>query len=143
MYAQDRSSCLQQLGNVTCFSDHPYQIGDQNEEAIESGAFWFYRKLGFRPGRPELLAMTQREEAKMASKPDIGPRPDRPATAHVFYEFGDGPRGFWDRFSVRNIGLAVQRHMAAKFNGDPETRASSHFLSLLNLRVDPRGWTRL
>ena len=26
----------------------PYQIGRENEEAISSGAFWFYRKLGFR-----------------------------------------------------------------------------------------------
>ena len=69
---------LHQLTNVTCFSVYPYQLGDHNEEAIKSGAFWFYRKLGFRPGRPELLAMTQREEAKMASKPgisDIGPHP--------------------------------------------------------------------
>ena len=66
---------LHQLSNVTCFSVYPYQLGDQNEEAIKSGAFWFYRKLGFRPGRPELLAMTQREEAKMAKQsfaPHIG-----------------------------------------------------------------------
>ena len=62
---------LHQLTDVTCFSVYPYQLGDQNEEAIKSGAFWFYRKLGFRPGRPELLAMTQREEAKIASKPAI------------------------------------------------------------------------
>ena len=40
---------LHQLTNVTCFSVYPYQLGDQNEEAIKSGAFWFYRKLGFGP----------------------------------------------------------------------------------------------
>jgi hypothetical protein len=36
----------------------------------------------------------------------------------------DNPRraspGDWDRFQVRNIGLAVQRHMAARFAGDAE-----------------------
>ena len=57
---------LHQLAGVTCFSVYPYQIGQDNEEAIQSGAFWFYRKLGFRPGRPDLLALTEREEKKIA-----------------------------------------------------------------------------
>ena len=48
---------LHQLAGITCFSVYPYQIGQDNEEAIQSGAFWFYRKLGFRPGRPDLLAL--------------------------------------------------------------------------------------
>ena len=38
----------QQLFGSTSFSIDPYQIGMENDEAIESGAFWFYRKLGFR-----------------------------------------------------------------------------------------------
>ena len=46
--------CLCHLMGTTCVSVYPYQLGHDNEEAIESGAFWFYRKLGFRPGRPEL-----------------------------------------------------------------------------------------
>ena len=29
-------------------------------------------------------------------------------------------RGAWDRFSMRNIGLAVQRRMARDFDGDAE-----------------------
>src|SRR5208282_1631841 len=138
---------LHQLTDVTCFSVYPYQLGDQNEEAIKSGAFWFYRKLGFRPGRPELLALTQREEAKMISQPAhrTSARTLRKlAAAHVFYEFGDRPRGLWDMFSVRNIGLAVQRRMAEKFEGDPESmcRATSAALAV-NLRVDPRRWKPL
>ena len=60
---------LNQVAGVTCFSVYPYQIGQDNEEAIKSGAFWFYRKLGFRPGKPELLAMTEREEARIARTP--------------------------------------------------------------------------
>ena len=42
------------LLGVTAFSIDPYQLGYENEEGIESGAFWFYRKLGFRPTRPHL-----------------------------------------------------------------------------------------
>src|SRR5271166_5314523 len=133
---------LHQLTDVTCFSIYPYQLGDQNEEAIKSGAFWFYRKLGFRPGRPELLAMTQHEEAMIASKP--GRRTSarilrKLAAAHVFYEFGDGPRGLWDAFSVRNIGLSVQQRMAEEFNGDPHKMRSAVSAALSkNLHVDTR-----
>ena len=138
---------LHQLTDVTCFSVYPYQLGDQNEEAIKSGAFWFYRKLGFRPGRPDLLAMTQREEAKMARKP--GHRTSarilrKLAAAHVFYEFGDGPRGLWDTFSVRNIGLAVQRGMAGKFNGDPDKMRYVVRAALARiLQVDLEAWSAI
>jgi hypothetical protein len=48
---------MRQLLGVTVFSIDPYQIGHENEEGIESGAFWFYRKLGFRPVKPELLKL--------------------------------------------------------------------------------------
>ncbi len=138
---------LHQRTAVTCFSVYPYQLGDQNEEAIGSGAFWFYRKLGFRPGRPALLEMTEREEARMASQPShrTSARTLRKlAAGHVFYEFGGGRRGLWDSFSVRNIGLAVQRRMATEFKGNPAEmcRATSAALAA-NLRVDPRRWNTL
>jgi hypothetical protein len=112
---------LHQLAGVTCFSVYPYQIGQDNEEAIQSGAFWFYRKLGFRPGRPDLLAITEREEKKIAG--DSAHRTSartlrKLAEGHMFFEFGDSPRGRWDSFSIRTLGLAVQRKMAGKFDGD-------------------------
>ena len=136
---------LHQVTNVTCFSVYPYQLGDQNEEAIKSGAFWFYRKLGFRPGRPELLSMTQREEAKIAS--EKGHRTSsrilrKLAAAHVFYEFGDGQRGLWDTFSARNIALSIQQRMAEEFNGDPEKMRRSVSAELARiLHVDPGTWS--
>ena len=30
------------------FTIYPYQLGDDNDEALQSGAWWFYQKLGFR-----------------------------------------------------------------------------------------------
>ncbi len=138
---------LHQLTGVTCFSVYPYQLGHENEEAIKSGAFWFYRKLGFRPGRPELLAISRKEEAKMARDPAhrTSARTLRKlAAGHVFYEFGDGPRGQWDTFSARRIGLAVQHRMAEEFEGDPERmrRATRKDLAQ-NLRVDAGTWSSL
>jgi hypothetical protein len=114
---------LHQLTGVTCFSAYPYQLGHENEEAIKSGAFWFYRKLGFRPGRPELLALAEKEEARMARKPGYRSSPAtlrKLAAHHAFYEFGPRRRGLWDTFSDRNIGFKVQKQMAAQFGSDPE-----------------------
>ena len=138
---------LHQLTGVTCFSIYPYQLGEGNEEAIKSGAFWFYRKLGFRPGNPELLALTQREEQKIAATPGYrtSARTLRKLAAeHVFYEIGDGARGLWDRFSVRNIGFAVQHYMAEKFKGDPGKmrQKTSEWLAEL-LDIDLSGWSAL
>ena len=114
---------LHQLTGVTCISVYPYQIGQDNEEAIESGAFWFYRKLGFRPGRPDLLALTELEETKMKRNPahrTAAATLRKLAEGHMFFEFGGTQNGRWDSFSTRKLGLAVQRKMAADFNGDAE-----------------------
>ena len=113
--------CLCHLMGTTCVSVYPYQLGHDNDEAIESGAFWFYRKLGFRPGRPELQRLAEREEQKIAADHKYR-TPARTlrrlASGHVFYELPGTVVGAWDRFSTRNIGLRVNRRMAGDFGGD-------------------------
>jgi hypothetical protein len=114
---------LHQISGATSISVYPYQIGQDNEEAIQSGAFWFYRKLGFRPGRRDLLQIAEREEAKMLRDPDHRTSAStlrKLASSHIFFEFGTARQGRWDTFSTRNLGLAVQRKMAADFTGDAE-----------------------
>jgi hypothetical protein len=54
---------------VTCFSIDPYQLGHENEEALESGAFWFYRKLGFRSESKDVMRLVAKEEARIAAEP--------------------------------------------------------------------------
>ena len=114
---------MRQLLGVTTFSIEPYQIGHENEEGIESGAFWFYRKLGFRPVRPEILKLTLGEERKMANdrRYRTSARTLRKlAAGYMLFETPDATKksGEWDRFEARNIGLAVQRRMAREFSGD-------------------------
>jgi len=46
------------------FTIDPYQLGLGNDEAIESGAFWFYRKLGFRPMDPAIERLARAEEKR-------------------------------------------------------------------------------
>jgi hypothetical protein len=81
--------CLRALTATKCISIYPYQIGQNNDEAIDSGAFWFYRKLGFRPGRPDLQALCEKEEKKIAANPHYRtPRRTlkRLAEAHMFFD---------------------------------------------------------
>jgi hypothetical protein len=114
---------LSQLHGIRCISVYPYQLGDQNEEAIASGAFWFYRKLGFRPGRPEVRRLLAREEEKIAARPGYRTSPAtlrKLAAGHVFYEMPGAEVGAWDGFRVRNLGFRVNRHMAAHFVGSAE-----------------------
>jgi hypothetical protein len=120
IYAQVLRSLSAWMG-TTVVSVYPYQLGHDNDEAIQSGAFWFYRKLGFRPGRPELLKLVEREEEKIAEDPKYR-TPVRTlkllAAEHVFYELPEAQVGAWDRFSTRNIGLRVNRRMSGEFGGD-------------------------
>jgi hypothetical protein len=120
IYAQ-ALRCLCRLMGTTCVSVYPYQIGQSNDEALESGAFWFYRKLGFRPGRADLLRLAEEEEKKIAAKAGYKTSVRtlrRLAEGHVFYELTGSEVGAWDRFSTRNIGLRVNRRMAEEFGGD-------------------------
>ncbi len=120
--------CLCHLMRATCISVYPYQLGHDNEEAIASGAFWFYRKLGFRPGRPDLQKLVEREEQKIAADPKYRTPArvlKRLATGHVFYELPGSETGAWDTFSTRTIGLEVNRRMARDFRGDA-TRMREH-----------------
>jgi hypothetical protein len=60
------------------------------------------------------------------------------AASHIFFEFGTAQRGRWDTFSTRNIGLAVQRKMAADFDGDAQKMrqaTSSALAQILNISV--------
>lgn len=151
IYAQVLRCLCHRMG-TTCVSVYPYQLGHDNEEAIESGAFWFYRKLGFRPGRADLQRMAEREERKIATDPKYRTPArtlKRLAAGHVFYEFPGSEVGAWDRFSTRNIGLRVSRRMARDFGGDAarmrehSRRALERILFPGNGGVRASSWTPL
>jgi hypothetical protein len=151
IYAQTLR-CIRALTAATCISIYPYQIGQDNDEAIDSGAFWFYRKLGFRSGRPDLQKVCEREEEKIAANPQYRtPRRTlmRLAEAPMFYELGEsaaaqsGP-GLWDKFSVRNLGLLVNRRMSSEFDGDNRRlrqASAAAVVRALGIKSIATGWT--
>ena len=111
LYARTLNVMHKHLG-VTAFSLDPYQIGHENEEGIESGAFWFYRKLGFRPVRKEALQLALKEEQKLKTRRGYRTAAAtlrRLAASPMIFELDDKRRGDWDRFQVRKIGFRAQR----------------------------------
>src|SRR6185436_6463027 len=79
------------------------------------------RKLGFRSIDPELMKAVLNEERKMATRPGYRTKAHtlrKLARAPMIFEMDTTKAGDWDRFQVRNIGLAVQRQMAARHGGD-------------------------
>lgn len=54
-----------QLVGCTRFIANPYQFGAENDEALESGAYWFYHRLGFRSVLPAIRDLAVREHEKM------------------------------------------------------------------------------
>ena len=51
------------------FSVAPYQLGQHNHEAIDSGAWWFYFKFGFRPRDATARRLAQLERARVRRDP--------------------------------------------------------------------------
>jgi hypothetical protein len=156
IYAQVLRCLCHRMG-TTCVSVYPYQLGHDNVEAIQSGAFWFYRKLGFRPGRADLQKLAEQEEKKIAADSKLGKAKYRTpartlkrlAAGHVFYELPGSELlrkevGAWDKFSTRNIGLRVNRRMARDFGGDA-VRMREHSRRALEkiLGVSASSWTPL
>jgi hypothetical protein len=129
---------LHRLVGATCVSVDPYQIGWNNEEAIESGAFWFYRKLGFRSTWPKLAKLTGREEERIRANRDYRTSPQtlrRLSRGHIIYELPGTMRGDWDRFTVRSLALALEREVDRKRGGRSQS-LSKKVIDALELDPD-------
>ena len=53
------------LTGCTRFIANAYQFGGDNTEALKSGAFWFYYRLGYRPVDADIRALAQAESARI------------------------------------------------------------------------------
>ena len=83
------------LFGCTDFSVEPYQLGAGNDEGIESGAWWFYHRLGFRPQALPARRIAAREVTRRAANHRYrsSPRTLRAlARWHLFYSLEPGNR---------------------------------------------------
>ncbi len=80
---------LRRQFGVTSFSIEPYQLGKDNDEALESGAWWFYAKLGFQPRDAATRRLARDERSRMQRSAGHRSRPAtlrRLAERHLFFD---------------------------------------------------------
>ncbi len=97
-----------------------YQVGDDNDEALESGAFWFYYKLGFRPAGKAIAKLAERERALLQA--DRRRRTPlhllrRLSKGDLFFRLDEAGSSEWSELRVADLGYTVTRFVARKFGG--------------------------
>ena len=136
---------VKQLFGADSFTIYPYQLGEDNDEALESGAWWFYQKLGFRARdrgvntlmRAELERMRQRpgHRSSIATLKKLAPH-------NVYWHQGVERDDVIGLVPLGAIGNAVTRSVAARFGAD-RTRAEEicarEAQELLGTDA-PQGW---
>ena len=112
-----------QLFGAESFALPPYQVGGLgNDEGLDSGAWWFYRKLGFAPRDPAARRLMHAEEARIVRDPKH--RTQR-ATLARLGEAGlqwppDGAADGMGVLPLAEAGLAVTDFLAKRFGGDED-----------------------
>ncbi len=102
--------------SVNCFQVDSYQIGQKNNDAIVSGAFWFYYRLGFRPNDDKLLVLSEEENIKRkADKKYRTPAPVLRKFANTEMVLSISDR---KQVSHQAILNAMQKKVAHEFSGN-------------------------
>jgi len=109
---------LHQVLGIELFYLTRYGMGEDNPDAIASGAFWFYRKLGFQAVNPAVEVLAQEEEARMRANP--GHRSDRRTLHRLSHTEAvlDLSGGRRRPFEFGELGLEVSRAIATEHAGD-------------------------
>ncbi len=119
-----------------------YGMGENNDEALRTGAFWFYRKLGLRPTNPAVEKLARAEEARKAANPRH--RSDlrtlrRLSRTEAFLDLSGGSHRPLD---LGRLGVAQSRLVASRFGGNrgrAESRCSTRIARLLGVSAQGRA----
>jgi hypothetical protein len=134
------------LFDVDTFVVYPYQLGHENEEGLRSGAWWFYRKLGFEPRAAGARRLMRAELARMKRNPSHRSSRatlERLAAHHVYFDRGRPRRDVIGAFPLEKVGGAVSRYMARRFGAKREEGVAAclhEARKALGLR-NVRAWT--
>jgi hypothetical protein len=109
---------LRHLASVRYFFLTSYGMGEGNEEALRSGAFWFYRKLGFRATNPEVEALAREQEDIMRRRPGYRCSIETLRKLSNTEAHFDLSRGTCRPVDFGGLGQAVSRYVTDRFGGD-------------------------
>lgn len=122
IYARALALTTRLFGSDT-FTIFPYQLGDGNDEALDSGAWWFYRKLGFAPSDAGTRRLMRAEERRMRVAPAHRSSRailERLARHNLHWSAGVRRADAIGRLPLPRAGLAVSRVLATRFGSDRE-----------------------
>jgi hypothetical protein len=137
-------AALHHVFGTTSFSIEPYQLGRGNAEALESGAWWFYARLGFQPRDAATLGLARDEQARRQRRP--GHRSSqamlrRLARRHLFFDLD--PAHPQPLPAVAALGLRCAAALSARSGSDRERAVDEASAELLRRCLQPslRGFS--
>jgi len=116
------------LFGADTFMVPPYQLGDGNDEAQQSGAWWFYQKLGFRPRDAATRRLMNRELARMKRDPRHRSSIATLAglsTEPVYWSAGARRSDVMGRLPLGALGLSATRLLAKRFGAARDDAAGA------------------
>ncbi len=147
-------AALRHVFGTTSFSLEPYQLGKHNDEALESGAWWFYAKLGFRPRDAATARLARDERSRVQRSPRHRTRPAtlrRLAERHLFFDLE--PAHPHPGVPLAALGLRCGAALSTRAGSDRERAVDEacaellHHCALASLRGFSQGqrdaWRRL
>jgi hypothetical protein len=117
---------VRHLFQADSFTIYPFQLGEGNAEALESGAWWFYQKLGFRPRDPEARRVMAKELRRRRGRPSHRSSIAtlrRLAHANLYFHLGPSRDDVIGLLPLPAVGLAVSHYLAGRFGSDRERGA--------------------
>ncbi|MHC5064527.1 MAG: hypothetical protein ACYTG5_11210 [Planctomycetota bacterium] len=114
---------VHRLFGVDTFAIDPYQLGHGNDEGLESGAWWFYYKLGFRSRDPFVKGLLRKELAAMRKNPKHRTTKSRlndMASEYMFLDLGKPRSDVLGLLPLGEIGLRISENLAARFGSERE-----------------------
>jgi hypothetical protein len=123
------------------------QMGYGDDEALRSGAFWFYYKLGFRAVDSGVRRLAEKEHQRMgeSSNFQVPLRTMRRLSASdVVFHADPAQAADWEDISTENLAGVVTDFFADKWQSDRRrglARTVAAVTRVLNLR-DFAGWSR-
>lgn len=112
---------LYQLYGSRYFLVPRYQVGYENDEALTSGAFWFYHKLGFRPEDPEVLRLSEEEHGRIKADPTYRSSRkilEKLAQSDMAFRLASGDTQACQILRPGDLGLLVTQDISEQWRGD-------------------------
>ena len=116
---------MHRLFDADTFSVDSYQIGADNDEAIDSGAWWFYAHLGFRPRDKDAIRLANAEIRKAQKKGYRSSKSTLRELAYypVYFSLDRRRRDVLPMVCTDSLSLGVLDYVSKRFGSQREEAA--------------------